>query len=650
MILKHWSEDKYVGLKWKNVNYQTIITGGAEGAESLEEGISREIAEETGYLNAKLKRHLGKVDANFYHQTKDVNRIGHFDALYFELKDGKRKELSAEDQSLHEVVWLTKDEMSDFLNSAAQRYIWNTLFLGKPNEFARSDKPLLDWPASIKELQRNWIGKSEGAEIDFALTMKNNKTKFVILHGFEGSAKTNFIPWLKAELEKRGHEVQAPELPNSMHPKESEQVDFVLKNVKLDENTVVIAHSLGSVVAMKTLAKLNKPISGLVIVAAAVDPKFDKHYDSRPFAKDYSWDYDFDAIKRLTSGKIAVLSDLTEKFRAPYLKHLADQLSARLVETKAIEEHFCASQEPEVLKAVTPSVTVFTTRPDTLFGVTYLVLAPEHPWVQIMMPQIENKADVEAYILKAQKETEIERTDATKEKTGVELKGIKAINPANGEEVPVWISDYVLADYGTGAVMAVPAHDDRDFEFAKKFGLKIVEVVSGGDISKEAFVGSGKLVNSGSFTSTDSESAKKKIVEFVHGRIVTKFKLRDWVFSRQRYWGEPIPLIHCPDCGVVPVPEKQLPVKLPKVKSYEPTGTGDSTFANIHSWVNVKCPKCKGKARRETNTMPQWAGSCWYYLRFMDPKNKKAFADPKKKNTGRQWICMSAALNMPRAI
>lgn len=282
-------------------------------------------------------------------------------------------------------------------------------------------------------------------------------------------------------------------------------------------------------------------------------------------------------------------------------------------------------------KDVKKSVDVFTTRPDTLFGVTYVVLAPENKLVGEFLNTISNKNEVEAYITRAKNATEIERSDATKEKTGVELKGVTAVNPANGEKVPVWISDYVLADYGTGAVMAVPAHDDRDFAFAKKYKLAINEVISGGDISKQAYTSSGLIVNSRQFNGKSSDSILKDITSFVGGKWVTKYKLRDWVFSRQRYWGEPIPLVHCEKCGVVPIPEKDLPVELPPVKSYEPTGTGESPLAAIDKWVNTKCPKCGGKAKRETNTMPQWAGSSWYYLRYMDPNNKKALVSLKNE-------------------
>jgi leucyl-tRNA synthetase len=263
-------------------------------------------------------------------------------------------------------------------------------------------------------------------------------------------------------------------------------------------------------------------------------------------------------------------------------------------------------------------IKVFTTRPDTLFGATYLVLAPEQPIVKKLETVIENWKEVEKYILTSSSKSDIQRSALEKEKSGVELKGVTAINPATQEKIPVWIADYVLASYGTGAIMAVPAHDVRDKQFAEKYHLKIKEVVS-----------SDVLVNSGEFDGLSVTEAKKKIAK-KFGKLKVQYKLRDWVFSRQRYWGEPIPLIHCAKCGIVPVPEDQLPVTLPKVKQYLPTGTGESPLAAIDSWVNVECPKCNAPAKRETNTMPQWAGSSWYFLRYADPKNKKKFADPAK--------------------
>lgn len=244
-------------------------------------------------------------------------------------------------------------------------------------------------------------------------------------------------------------------------------------------------------------------------------------------------------------------------------------------------------------------IKVFTTRPDTLFGVTYIVLSPEHEYVKELLNVASNREEIENYIKSIKDRTVIERTDAKSPKTGVELKGIKALNPANNEEVPVWIADYVLADYGTGAVMAVPAHDERDRDFASVYGLPIKEI----------------------------ELGDKKEMGEKYGKWVVKFKLRDWVFSRQRYWGEPIPVVHCEKCGIVPLSEKDLPLKLPDVENYKPTENGDSPLASIEKWVNTKCPQCKGKAKRETDTMPNWAGSSWYYLRYADPKNKKAFAN-----------------------
>ncbi|MBB5355104.1 leucyl-tRNA synthetase [Anoxybacillus mongoliensis] len=276
--------------------------------------------------------------------------------------------------------------------------------------------------------------------------------------------------------------------------------------------------------------------------------------------------------------------------------------------------------------------TVFTTRPDTLFGATYAVLAPEHPLVEkITTP--EQKEAVEAYLKQIQSKSDLERTDLAKEKTGV-FTGAYAINPANGEKLPIWIADYVLMSYGTGAIMAVPAHDERDYEFAKKFNLPIKEVVAGGDISKEAYTGDGEHVNSDFLNGLNKEEATKKMIEWLEangkGEKKVSYRLRDWLFSRQRYWGEPIPIIHWEDGTMTPVPEEELPLVLPKTDEIKPSGTGESPLANIEEWVNVVDPKTGKKGRRETNTMPQWAGSCWYYLRYIDPHNDKQLADPEK--------------------
>jgi leucyl-tRNA synthetase len=282
------------------------------------------------------------------------------------------------------------------------------------------------------------------------------------------------------------------------------------------------------------------------------------------------------------------------------------------------------------LKDRREEIKVFTTRIDTLFGVTYLVLAPDHPIVPVLAVDASNTKEINDYIQISRLKPDQERTAEDREKTGVELIGIKAINPANGEEVPVWIADYVLADYGTGAVMAVPAHDERDYAFAKKYNLPIKEVIKGAEDNPPPFCGYGKLINSEQFTGLTSEEAKEKISEFVGGKIITTFKLRDWVFSRQHYWGEPIPMIKCPKCGWVPVPEKDLPVTLPNVENYLPTDNGESPLSMITEWVNTTCPTCGGPAKRETDTMPNWAGSSWYYLRYMDPENDNQLASQEK--------------------
>jgi leucyl-tRNA synthetase len=278
------------------------------------------------------------------------------------------------------------------------------------------------------------------------------------------------------------------------------------------------------------------------------------------------------------------------------------------------------------------SVTVFTTRPDTLFGATYMVLAPEHDFVDHITTQ-EQKDTVDLYKQSVEAKSDLERTELSKEKTGV-FTGAYAVNPVNGEKLPIWIADYVLASYGTGAIMAVPAHDERDYEFAKKFELPILEVVKGGDISKDAYTGDGELVNSGFLNDLNKQKAIEKMITWLEenkkGEKKITYRLRDWLFSRQRYWGEPIPIIHLEDGSMKPVPEEELPLVLPEVDEIKPSGTGESPLANVSDWVNVVDPETGMKGRRETNTMPQWAGSCWYYLRYIDPDNSEELADPEK--------------------
>ena len=281
--------------------------------------------------------------------------------------------------------------------------------------------------------------------------------------------------------------------------------------------------------------------------------------------------------------------------------------------------------------AIDEKLTVYTTRPDTLFGATYMVVSPEDPVIEKVKDIISNYDEVKAYKEEAAKKSDFERTELVKDKTGVQLKGIYAINPVNGKQIPVWTSDYVLVSYGTGKIMAVPAHDDRDWAFAKKFGLDIIEVVQGGNVQEAAFtdIETGIMVNSGFLDGLTVKEAKVKIIDWLVEKGVgirkVNYKLRDWVFSRQRYWGEPIPIVHCDCCGYVPVPEDQLPVKLPDIESYVQTDTGESPLVNVPEWVNTTCPKCGKPAKRETDTMPQWAGSSWYFIRYCDPHNNDAY-------------------------
>ena len=327
-------------------------------------------------------------------------------------------------------------------------------------------------------------------------------------------------------------------------------------------------------------------------------------------------------VLRITEYADRLLADLDA---LPWQESVKEMQRNWIGRSEGAEFDFAIAGTNEVVR-------VFTTRPDTLFGATYVVLAPEHPIVEQMLGVVTNRDAVEAYRTATAKKTEIERTTGTKEKTGVLLEGVEAINPANGEPLPVFIADYVLSTYGTGAIMAVPAHDERDHAFAKVFAIPIRTVIRGEDVEKDTvYTGPGTLMNSGPFDGITSEEAKAKITEHAKGNLVVRYRLQDWVFSRQRYWGEPIPLIHCETCGVVPVPEEDLPIRLPDVESYEPTGTGESPLASIGEWVNTTCPKCGGKGKRETNTMPQWAGSSWYYLRYIDPKNDVALVDPKKE-------------------
>lgn len=306
---------------------------------------------------------------------------------------------------------------------------------------------------------------------------------------------------------------------------------------------------------------------------------------------------------------------------------------------KAQQEHWIGKSRGAFvnfsLKDIPEKLRIYTTRPDTLFGVTFMVIAPEHPIIDKYKDKIRNMDAIVDYRTECSKKTEFERTQLVKDKTGVKIDGLTAINPVNGREIPVYISDYVMMGYGTGAIMAVPAHDDRDYDFAKKFGIDIIEVIKGGNIDEAAYTGDGEMVNSDFLNGMDNKKDSiKKMIDYLTEKGIgeggVQYKMKDWAFNRQRYWGEPIPIIHCPKCGMVPVPYDELPLKLPNVENFEPGQDGESPLAKIDSFVNCKCPVCGGDAKRETDTMPQWAGSSWYFLRYVDPHNDKTFADYDK--------------------
>ena len=341
-----------------------------------------------------------------------------------------------------------------------------------------------------------------------------------------------------------------------------------------------------------------------------------------------------EVVRRVKSQWMLRITDYAQKLLeglddVDFIDKVKTQQRNWIGRSEGAELDFAVKEIPEKLR-------VYTTRPDTLFGATYMVVSPEHPLIEKYADRIRNIEEVRAYQREAARKSDFERTELNKEKTGVCLDGITAINPVNGREIPVWVSDYVLVSYGTGAIMAVPAHDTRDWEFAKKFGMPIVEVVAGGDVEKEAYtdIADGVLVNSGFLDGLKVAEAKKRMIEYLEekgiGERKVNYKLRDWVFSRQRYWGEPIPVVWCEKCGCVPLPEDQLPLTLPDTDHYLPTDTGESPLSRMEDWVNTTCPHCGGPAKRETDTMPQWAGSSWYFLRYTDPHNDKCLADPEK--------------------
>jgi len=466
-----------------------------------------------------------------------------------------------------------------------------------------NDLDKLDWPEPIKLMQRNWIGRSEGAEIEFMVDNPRVR-RFIILHGKHGTSKRNFIPWLKASLEKKGYEVQTPDMPNTEEPNDIEQADFVQKNCKLDDSTVILGHSFGGIIALRLLEQGIK-VHGVVFAATPMSGKFLDGKVRTTVAAAIDRGFDFEKIKQ-QANYFKILVDSTDTVvRLQDGEILAGKLNSLKQSFVGSEPHFCGAEEPAILDALLANIKVFTTRPDTIFGATYMVLAPEHPLVKNLESGILNPEEVRKYAEDTKKKTEMQRTALEKDKSGVQLKGVMAINPATKEKIPVWIADYVLATYGTGAIMAVPQHDERDQAFAQKYKLPIVDK---------------PLI-------PIPEAIKK------FGTKKIQYKIRDWLVSRQRYWGAPIPIINCDKCGRQAVPEKDLPVLLPNDVDFLPTG--ESPLARSKKFNQVKCPKCDGPARRDHDTMDTFVDSSWYFFRFTDPLNALAFADKKAVNS---WL------------
>jgi leucyl-tRNA synthetase len=635
----------------------------------------------------------------------------------------------------------------------------------------------LEWTDSVKVAQKKWIGKSAGAEISFQLPTQES---FVLLHGYAGSPDTDFHPWLSGMLLQAGaRNVSVPKLKDTNHPDAKVQAEEVLSEATFDSKTVLVGHSYGTVTALRILESLNEPIKKLVIVAGFAQPGF---LDTkRPFEDTTDWKFDFDKIRRMAEEIVVLRPTHDTAVPADRSEFLARHLGVSVVDFDPSEDHACGRVETAILEYCSPSIKAFTTRPDTLFGATYMVLAPEHPLVDSLTTEGQ-AAEVTAYVKSAQIKSDVER-QAAKDKTGV-FTGSYAINPVTKEQIPVWIADYVLKDYGTGAIMAVPAHDERDFAFANKFNLPIqyvVEPVVGEPVGNEVFkqsvfvvlhnpktnqvvtldwgprqkrhggimliggtvepgetyqqaaereiveetgytnfrlvkqapfeghgyfysntkhhnvanhgvgllyelvddarkeaqlddgekhkftvkweraervggllddyvhevmyrslmfdepyTGEGRMVNSGDYDGQPSSDVGAEIVLRLSreglSREKIQYKMRDWSVSRQRYWGAPIPIVHCASCGIVSVPDDQLPVQLPELDDFKPSGDGKSALARAHDWIATDCPKCGSAAQRETDTLDTYICSSWYMYRYLDPHNQQAIFDSKVVN------------------
>jgi leucyl-tRNA synthetase len=529
-----------------------------------------------------------------------------------------------------------------------------------------------EWPNKIRLMQENWIGKSEGYEVDFEVDNDISMNNYLFLHGWEGTSQSCFFPWLKHELESRGARVTSLDLPNTITPKEFEQVDFVSENYVFDENTVVVTHSLGTVIGLKIVQKLKGQIKEFISIAGFADNnwKFEA-----PFEPDFNFNFDFTSIKK-NCAKFLVFSDVNDDLvKQEQGEYLARKLETQIINLESEKPHFCGTEEKNILTTLFPKIKIYTTRIDTIGGATFLVVAPEHP-LAISLTTPEFKPEVVKYIEKAKSKSEMERTELTKDKAGVPT-GSFAINPLTNQRLPIFVADYVMTSYGTGAIMAVPAHDQRDWDFAKKYNLEIIPTILPIDekikeqvLNKEiCFTGEGitadMVVNGIDLGGLQKNLAIKAIgVTLSNSNVAvhkTNYKLRDWVFSRQRYWGEPMPIVFEVDekgnriSGPKALDDTELPLLLPEVDDFnlvkpDPNSKfPEPSLAKFKDWVEVTgyympngCVKIikpgqhiieglvTQQFHRETNTMPQWAGSSWYYLRFMDPNNSESFCENEK--------------------
>jgi leucyl-tRNA synthetase len=493
----------------------------------------------------------------------------------------------------------------------------------------------LDWTEGVKVAQKNWIGRSEGIEVTFKVkhASESKAPNFLILHGFTGRADKNFLPSLQRYLEAAGYKAQVPQMPDTDNPTVLAQVDYVLRECEIDENTVVIGHSLGGCVAMKLLEKLGHPVRQLVLVAPAREPAFSQG-DDRVYYQNFDFNYDYKEIVKKANKRIILSDTLEAARRKKYLEYLAPKIQAELIETTAKHKHFTAEEEPFVNSIVLPNIKIFTTAHDTIYGTTFMVLAPEHELVNVLTTP-KQRAEVKTYIEAAEKKTDVER-QTNKDKTGV-FTGTYAVNPINGEEIPIWVADYVLSGYGTGAIMAVPGEDERDHEFAEKFGLEIIYTTEQSEFvayeNIKAKPTDFRVANSQEFNGLTFAEARPKILAKLEqlgvGTKKVNYKMRDWSVSRQRYWGAPIPVIHCPKDGALLVPDEDLPVVLPELDDFSPTGDGRGALARAKDWLEVECPKCGGPAERDTDTLDTYVDSSWYMYRYFDPRNQHQIFNDK---------------------